>query len=105
MHKSSPYPYLLGISVVAAEDPFRDALVPRFPAEQVHVARDRLVVLGNLVRDGAEVDELGVPLLPDLEAPDLVCQAQDLRAASRRQVQHLVHAQLGPVALFLRRAV
>lgn len=102
VHESSLYPYLRGIAIVAIEDPFRDALVPRLPAEDVHVPVDRLVIVGDLVGDGAQVDELGVPLHADLEAADLVGQAHDLRAAPRRQVQDLVDAQLGLLALVLR---
>lgn len=91
MHKPSAHPYLLHVPIVAIEHPLRHTLLPRLPAEYVHVAvvvvvvahaMLVLVLVRPLVHE-PQADELRVPLLAHLEAADPVGEAHDLGAAAR----------------------
>ena len=101
VHETPPNPDPPRIPIVAVINPLRDALLPGLPAEEVHITIILHVFAGSVAvaDNGAQTHELRVPLHADVEGAHPVLQAQDLRAAPRRQVQDLLDAQPGPSAL------
>lgn len=116
-------PNLLGVAVITVVQPLGQHLVPGLPAKDVDVAAvgavggrngasggddgARAAAVGSVllvqaqarVGDVAEANELGVPVLANLEAASLVLEAEALGAAAGGEVKDLLGGELALLLL------